>query len=61
LMLASKAVALAEWRAYVTHTDVQKVALPVLRHRIILNYQARLSWLTEDQVLLSLFETVSLI
>jgi len=61
LMLASKAVALAEWRTYVTHEDVQRVALPVLRHRIILNYQARLSWLTEDQVLLSLFETVSLI
>lgn len=61
LMLASKAVALAEWRAYVTHEDVQKVALPVLRHRIILNYQARLSWLTEDQVLLELFETIPLI
>lgn len=61
LMLASKAVALAEWRTYVTHEDVQKVALPVLRHRIILNYQARLSGLTEDDVLLSLFETVALV
>lgn len=61
LMLASKAVALAEWRAYVTHEDVQKVALPVLRHRVILNYQAKLAGLTEDQVLLELFETVSLV
>jgi MoxR-like ATPase len=61
LMQASKAVALAEWRAYVTHEDVQRVALPVLRHRVILNYQAKLSGLTEDQVLLSLFETVSLV
>lgn len=61
LMLASKAVALATGRTYVTHEDVQKVALPVLRHRIILNYQAKLAWLTEDQVLLSLFETVALV
>ena len=61
LMLASKAVALAEWRSYVTHEDVQRVALPVLRHRVILNYQAKLAGLTEDQVLLSLFETVSLV
>jgi len=61
LMSASKAVALAEGRTYVTHEDVQRVALPVLRHRVILNYQAKLSGLTEDQVLLNLFETVELI
>ncbi len=61
LMLASKAVALANGKEYVTHEDVQRVALPVLRHRIILNYQAKLAGLTEDQVLLDLFETVPLI
>lgn len=61
LMLGSKAVALAEGRNYVTHEDVQRVALPVLRHRVILNYQARLAGLTEDQVLLELFETVPLV
>ncbi|MEI8008180.1 MAG: MoxR family ATPase [bacterium] len=61
LMQASKAVALATGRTYVTHEDVQKVALPVLRHRIILNYQAKLAGLTEDQVLLELFEIVSLV
>ncbi len=61
LMLASKAVALAEGRTYVTHEDVQRVALPVLRHRVILNYQAKLSGLSEDQVLLELFEEVKLV
>lgn len=60
-MIASKAVALATGRTYVTHEDVQKVALPVLRHRIILSYQAKLAGLTEDQVLLDLFETIPLI
>ena len=61
LMVASKAVALATGRKYVTHEDVQKVALPVLRHRIILSYQAKLAWLTEDQVLLDLFASIPLI
>ena len=61
LMLASKAVALANGKSYVTHEDVQRVALPVLRHRVILNYQAKLAGLTEDQVLLDLFETIPLI
>jgi len=61
LMQGAKAVALAEGRTFVTHEDVQRVALPVLRHRVILNYQAKLSGLTEDQVLLELFETVKLI
>jgi len=61
LMQASKAVALATRRTYVTHEDVQRVALPVLRHRVILNYQARLAGLTEDQMLLELFATVPLI
>ena len=61
LMTASKALALCEGRTYVTHEDVQRVALPVLRHRVILNYQAKLSGLTEDQVLLELFGEVKLV
>ncbi len=61
LMTASKAVALAEGRTYVTHEDVQRVALPVLRHRVILNYQAKLSGLSEDEVLLELFRWVKLV
>jgi len=61
LMTASKALALCEGRTYVTHEDVQRVALSVLRHRVILNYQAKLSGLTEDQVLLELFAEVKLV
>ena len=60
-MLASKAVALANGRTYVTHEDVQRVALPILRHRVILNYQAKLAGMTEDQVLLDLFAEVKLV
>jgi len=41
LMTASKALALCQGRNFVTHEDVQRVALAVLRHRIILHYQAK--------------------
>lgn len=60
LMLASKAVAFAEWRNFVTHADVQRVALSVFRHRIALSYQAKIDGLDEDRVLLDLFAQVSL-
>jgi MoxR-like ATPase len=38
----------------VTHTDVQKIFLAVLRHRIILNYEAKIAGVTADSILLEL-------
>ena len=60
LMVAAKALAFVEGKEYATHEDVQKVALSVLRHRIVLSYDAKISWLTEDGVLLDLFAEVKL-
>jgi hypothetical protein len=40
---------------------VQRVALSVLRHRIVLSYDAKISWLTEDAILLELFGEVNLV
>jgi len=60
LMTAAKALAFVQGKEYVTHEDVQKVALSVLRHRIVLSYDAKISWLTEDGVLLDLFGEVKL-
>ena len=60
-MLGSKAVALAEGRNYVTHEDVQKVALAVLRHRVVLSYEAKTDGLDADQVLVGIFESISLL
>lgn len=61
LMIASKALAFVEGKEYVTHEDVQKVALSVLRHRIVLNYDAKIEGLSEDGVLLSLFAECDLV
>lgn len=60
LMTGAKALAFVEGKEYVTHEDVQKVALSVLRHRIVLSYDAKISGLTEDGVLLELFGQVHL-
>jgi len=61
LMTAAKAVAFVEWREYVTHEDIQKITLAVLRHRIVLSYDAKIQGLDEDQVLLDLFSHVKFV
>ena len=45
-------------RAYVTPHDIKSVALNVLRHRIILNYEAEAEDITTEQVIAAIFDTV---
>lgn len=51
LAKAAKAHAFLEARDFVTPEDVQAVALPVLRHRIQLSYEAEAESLNADQVI----------
>ncbi len=51
LYIASKAEALMNGRDYVTPEDVQAIVYPVLRHRIILNYEAEAEEITTDRVI----------
>jgi len=51
LYIASKAEALMKGRDYVVPEDVQIVVYPVLRHRIILNYEAEAEEVTTDRVI----------
>ena len=51
LVLASKARALMKGRYHVTFEDVQKLYAPILRHRILLNFQAESDKLTPDSLL----------
>jgi MoxR-like ATPase len=50
LAAASRARALMDGRGYVGTEDVKAVAQPVLQHRLILHYQARLEGLTPAEV-----------
>ncbi|PIN74437.1 AAA family ATPase [Candidatus Woesearchaeota archaeon CG10_big_fil_rev_8_21_14_0_10_37_12] len=51
LVLASKAKALIEGRKYVSKADINEMALPILRHRIILSFEAERQGLHMDDVI----------
>ena len=51
LILAAKATALMNGRSHVSVKDIEKMAYPVLRHRIILNFEAERKGLTTDDVI----------
>jgi MoxR-like ATPase len=58
IVLASKARALMKGRYHVTYEDVQKMTTPILRHRILLNFQAESERLTTDALLSKLVDYV---
>ncbi len=58
LLLASKAMAAMRGRDFVVPDDVKEIALPVLRHRIVLRSEAEIEGQTSDQVLTGLISGV---
>jgi MoxR-like ATPase len=58
LFIASKAEALMQGRDFVTPDDVKTVAYPILRHRLILNYQADAEAVTTDSVITDILNKV---
>ncbi len=58
LVLAGKARAIMHGRYNVSCEDIRALALPVLRHRILLNFQAESERVDSDQVIKKLVETV---
>ncbi|MDZ4348838.1 MAG: MoxR family ATPase [Xanthomonadaceae bacterium] len=58
LVLAGKARALLHGRFAVTREDVRALALPVLRHRLLLSFQAEAEQRHPDEVVLALLEAV---
>ncbi|NWF85360.1 MAG: MoxR family ATPase [Bryobacteraceae bacterium] len=58
LVLTGKARALMNGRHHVTFDDIAALAKPILRHRILLNFQAESERLTQDMILDRLLESV---
>ena len=58
LTLAAKAQALLEGRGYVTPQDVKSIARDVLRHRVLLTYEAEAEEVTAEQLVGKLLDTV---
>jgi MoxR-like ATPase len=58
LVLGAKARALLDGRSVASLDDVRAVALPVLRHRVLLNFQAEADGVEADHVVGQLLESV---
>ena len=55
---AAKAYAFLQGRGYVTPQDVKTIGPDVLRHRILLSYEAEAEEMTSDDVVAKLFEHI---
>jgi MoxR-like ATPase len=58
LILAAKARAVLHGRYYVSCEDVRSVAVPVLRHRIITNFNAEAEGVRPDEIIRRLAEMI---
>ena len=58
MILGGKINALLDGRFNVAYDDIRKMALPALRHRILLNFEAQAEGISTDDIIISLLETV---
>ena len=50
LVLAGKIIALTRGHAYVSVDDIRAVALPALRHRLLLNFEGEANEISTDTI-----------
>ncbi len=58
LTLASKALAFINGRGYVTPDDVKEVGYDVLRHRVLITYEAEAEEMTSDDIIAKVFDEI---
>ncbi|MDD3643170.1 MAG: ATPase, partial [Candidatus Krumholzibacteria bacterium] len=59
LAMAARAHALLQGRGYVTPQDVKSVGMDVLRHRVIITYEAEAEEKTPEDVVQTIFDNVA--
>lgn len=58
LVLGAKALCLFENRSNVSFKDIKKVALPALRHRILLSFEGEAEGVSTDEIIMNIIEEV---
>ena len=58
LAQAARATALLDGRSYVTPQDIKDISLDVLRHRLMLTYEAEAEEVDSEQLITRILETV---
>ncbi len=61
LFIAAKARAFMQQRTYVTHKDVKDVAFPVLRHRVLLNFEGQAEGISTEEIIKEILHKVPLL
>lgn len=59
MILAGKIMALMDGRFNVAYDDLRQAALPALRHRLILNFEAQAEGITSDRIIQDLLDHIS--
>ncbi|MFQ5712540.1 MAG: AAA family ATPase [Candidatus Scalinduaceae bacterium] len=58
LTIAAKAYAFLKGRGYVTPQDVKSIGMDVLRHRIIITYEAEAEEMTSEKIIQNIFDNI---
>ena len=58
IMKAARCIAFIRGRGFVTPDDIKEIALDVLRHRVVLSYEAEAAGVSNDDVVLKVVEGV---
>ena len=58
LTLAAKAYAFIQRRGYVTPQDVKSIGMDVLRHRVIISYEAEAEEKTSEDIIQTIFDSI---
>ena len=58
LTVGAKSNAILNGRGYVIPQDIQDIAYDILRHRIILTYEAEAEYITSDQIIKTILEKI---
>ena len=59
LILGGKVLALQDGRFNLSYEDIRKVALPALRHRILLNFEGEANNIKTDEIILDILKTIA--
>ena len=57
-MRAAKAYAFLQGRGYVTPEDVKAISMDVLRHRVIISYEAEAEEMTSEDIIKQIFNAI---
>lgn len=61
LIAAGKVIACMEWRDYLLPEDIQEIAYDVMRHRLVVSFQAITEDITPDMIIKEILHTVPVV